>query len=180
MVVHSEFGAESYTVLKNHHNDADVFQHRDIVPQRWFLGLTSHRHIGALGRGCVPTQEFHGGCANQEKDSRNDHGNSPGSVCWHARTHHWIEQHRDHKNLCNTATQVPPASCCGIGRANHVWGRHQKGPELVGDKGSSCRVCPRKYYSVLKTNAYILLHTTNVTDVFWGKGYITNQTRFIH
>ena len=134
------------TVLKNHHNDTDVFQHHDIVPQRWFLGLTSHRHIEALGRGCVPTQEFHGGCANQEKDSRNDHGNSPGSVCWHARTHHWIEQHRDHKNLCNTATQVPPASCCGIGRANHVWGKHQRAPELVGDKGSSCRICPSKVF----------------------------------
>ena len=144
LVVHGEFRAETCTVLKNHHNDTDVFQHHDIVPQRWFLGLTRHRHIEALGRGCVPTQEFHGGCANQEKDSRNDHGNPPGSVCWHARTHHRIEQHRDHKNLCNTATQVPPASCCGIGRANHVWGKHQRAPKLVGDKGSSCRVCPSK------------------------------------
>ena len=28
---------------------------------------------------------------------------------------------------------------------------------------------PRKYYSVLKITC---IHTTNVTDVFWGKGYI--------
>ena len=138
LVVHGELGAKACAVLKNHHNDADVLQHHHIIPQRWLLGLTSHRHIEALGSGRVPTQEFHAGCANQEKDSRNDHWNSPSCVCCHSRIHHWIEQHRDHEDLGDTATQVPPTSSGGISRPNDVCRKDQRAPELVGDKCSSC------------------------------------------
>ena len=44
-----------------------------------------------------------------------------------------------HEDLCHATAQVTPASCSSIGSANHIWGKHQRAPELVRDEGGSCR-----------------------------------------
>ena len=172
LVVHSEFGAESCTVLKNHHNDPDVLSAPRHSPTKIVSGSNqsqTHRRrlaAGAWALGC-------GWCPNTR-------------VSW------WLRKIRKRTagtimatrqavfagmpeltfglnsaeiiNICVTPPPKFPQPAAVALAVPTTFGGNIK-EHQVGDKGSSCRVCPSK---ILFCAEKTCIHTTNVTDVFWG------------
>ena len=85
LIVHRELSSEACRILHDHHQDSDILQDLNVVPQRRLLCLASHRYIETLGCGGVPAQELHADGANNKKDRRNNHHHPscPSLLRWH-------------------------------------------------------------------------------------------------
>mmetsp|Transcript_45889 Transcript_45889/g.142023 ORF Transcript_45889/g.142023 Transcript_45889/m.142023 type:complete len:327 (-) Transcript_45889:600-1580(-) len=135
LVVHGQLRAEARGVLEYHHDDAHVLEHLHIVPEARPIRLPRARHVETALRRRVPTEGLHGNRADHEEHGRHDHGHTPSGVLAHSGIDERVEEHHDHEDLRDTASQVPPTRGRGVRRAHDVRREHQGGPELVRHEG---------------------------------------------